>query len=153
MLILPITYTTFDDEEVTETFTFHLSKPEIAELELERSEGMENFLRRIIRIEDKKALFEEFKKVILLSYGEKSPDGKRFVKSAELREAFSQSAAYQELFFQLLSDNGEKLAEFIKGIMPKDIREEIEKQEAQRTTETQTLPPPLSHDHETGYTA
>jgi len=128
MLIRPITYENFDGETVTENFHFNLSKSEIIELQVSYKEGLEAALARIVRTEDKKQLVEEFKRIILLSYGERSEDGKRFIKNDELREAFSQTAAYDSLFIELATDDT-AAAEFIKGIIPKDFAKEVEKQE------------------------
>ena len=63
-----------------------------------------------------------FKDLVLAAYGEKSPDGKRFIKSEELREAFSQTEAYSELFMELAM-NAEAASAFINGIMPKNFDE------------------------------
>lgn len=140
MLIRPITYTDFNDEEVTETFYFNISKSEIVDLEVGYEDGLENFVRRIVRTDDKKALLGEFKKIILLSYGERSSDGKRFVKSAELRESFSQTAAYDALFMELITDE-DKLVTFIKAVLPKDMSAELEKMVSSQTIELPDLPP------------
>ena len=63
----------------------------------------------------------EFKKLILMSYGEKSADGKRFIKSKELSEAFSQSEAYNKIFMEIVTDS-KAAAEFANGIMPSQVR-------------------------------
>jgi hypothetical protein len=128
MLKRDITYEDFDGEKVTETFYFNLSKSEIIELEVGYKEGLQEVLQRIIKTEDRKRLVEEFKKIILLSYGVKSDDGKRFVKNEGLREEFSQTAAYDSLFIELAT-NDESAATFIKGIIPKDFAKEVEKAE------------------------
>ena len=52
-----------------------------------------------------------------LGYGEKSPDGKRFIKNQELRDAFAQTEAYSDLFMELATD-AEAAARFINGIVP-----------------------------------
>ncbi|MET0466308.1 MAG: hypothetical protein ABW007_24330 [Chitinophagaceae bacterium] len=128
MLKRDITYEDFDGEKVTETFYFNLTKSEIIELEVGYKEGLQEVLQRIIKTEDKKRLIEEFKRIILLSYGERSEDGKRFIKNDGLREAFSQTAAYDALFIELAT-NEESAALFIKGIIPKDFVQEVEKAE------------------------
>ncbi len=80
MLKRTITYTNFNDEEVSEDFFFHLSKAELVELEMSHKGGLSEMLERIIADEDGKTIIEEFKNVIMKSYGKKSPDGKRFIK-------------------------------------------------------------------------
>ena len=54
------------------------------------------------------------------AYGEKSLDGKRFVKSKELTEAFMQTEAFSELFMALAT-NAEEASAFINGIVPKNL--------------------------------
>jgi hypothetical protein len=125
MLKKEITYVDFNGEEVTDTFYFNVSKPEIIELELDVDGGFGKMMERIVEANDTKLLVKEFKRIILLAYGVKSEDGKRFIKSDELREEFSQTAAYSELFMQLALD-ADAAADFIKGILPKDLSDTIE---------------------------
>lgn len=135
MLKRPITYTDFDDNVVTEDFYFNLTKSEMIELIVEKDEGLDEWLKRIVAMEDRRELISEFKRIILLTYGVKSPDGKRFVKSDELRSEFAQTPAYDALFMELAT-NENAAADFINGVMPKDLREEAAKGAA-------ALPPPV----------
>jgi hypothetical protein len=125
-----ITYENFDGEKVTETFRFNLTKTELFELRLEFDDGTEGgldkLIEKIIKTEDLKSLIDIFKRVILLSYGELSEDGKFFRKSDEIRESFTQTAAYDELFMELAT-NDKAAATFIMGIVPKDFAVDLEK--------------------------
>lgn len=120
MLKHKITYKDFDGDDVTEEFYFNINKSELIELEVEHKEGMQEYLQRIVKAEDRKTMVAEFKKIILLAYGEKSEDGKRFIKSDDLRTAFSQTAAYDALFMQLTTD-AEASAKFIQAVLPQDL--------------------------------
>lgn len=120
MLKRSITYKDFNDQMITEDFYFNLSKSELVELEFEKGESFGDRLRKIVNTRDNPGLVTEFKRLILLAYGEKSDDGKRFVKNDTLREEFSQTAAYQELFVEMAT-NEDVLLNFIKGIMPADM--------------------------------
>lgn len=131
MLKLPITYEDFDGEKVTEDFYFNLSKPELLEMEVGHEKGYSAFLKKIVDTTDRKALVEQFKQVILLAYGQKSDDGKRFIKNDQLREEFSQTAAYQHLFMELASDS-DAASKFINGLMPKELVAELEKMDLQQ---------------------
>ena len=83
--------------------------------------GMEEYLQRIIDTKDNKRLFNLFKELIYKSYGVKSDDGRRFVKSKEISDAFIQTEAYTELLMELMGDDAaNKVAEFVKGVMPVD---------------------------------
>ena len=125
MLKKEITYENFDGEETTETFYFNVSKPEIIELEVDVQGGFGRMMERIVEANDTKLLVQEFKRIILLAYGVKSEDGKRFIKSDELREEFTQTAAYSELFMQLALD-ADAAADFIKAILPRDLSDTLE---------------------------
>lgn len=117
MLKKTITYTDFDGNERTEDFYFNLTRAEAAEMELSSEGGLTKMLHKIVAEQDSKRIVEIFKDLILRAYGEKSLDGKRFVKSKELRDAFSQTEAYSELFMELAT-NPEASAAFVNGIIP-----------------------------------
>lgn len=118
MLKRTMTYTDYNGQERTEDFYFNLSKAELTEMELSHAGGLTKTIEKIIAAQDSKQLVEMFKDLILKAYGEKSPDGKRFIKNAELREAFSQTEAYSDLFMEL-SMNAESASAFVNGIVPK----------------------------------
>jgi hypothetical protein len=119
-----ITYENFNGEHVSEDFYFHLSKAELVEMELSQPGGMQQHLQEIVTSEDGKAIIAEFKTIILQSYGERSEDGKRFIKTQALRDEFSSTEAYSQLFFELCTD-AEKAAEFVNGIIPTGLAEEV----------------------------
>lgn len=121
-----ITYTDFNGNEHTEDFYFNLSKPELIELEVEVEGGMAKFLDDVVKAQDSKELVAYFKKIVLLAYGQKSEDGKRFIKTPELREAFAQHAAYSELFMKLAQDD-KAAARFINGVVPSDVAADSDK--------------------------
>lgn len=120
MLKKTIQYTDFDGNERKESFYFNLTKSELTEMELSASGGLTKTIERIVETKDGGRIITIFKDLILKSYGEKSPDGRRFIKSAELSEAFSQTGAYDALFMELATD-ADKASDFIKGIIPADI--------------------------------
>ena len=117
MLKKTITYVDFNGNERTEDFYFNLSKAEIMEMELGVSGGMSQMLNKIVAAQDGERIIKTFKEIILKAYGEKSPDGKRFIKSEELSTAFSQTEAYSQLFIELAT-NADAAAKFVNGIIP-----------------------------------
>lgn len=127
MLKKTITYTDYDGVERKEDFYFNLSKAELMEMEMGTTGGMQKMIEQMTKTQDGKRLIELFKDTILRSYGEKSLDGKRFIKSKELSEAFAQTEAYSELFMELASDD-KAAAAFVNGIIPKSIADEIASQ-------------------------
>lgn len=123
MLVKPITYTDYNGVERTETFYFNLSQAELIDMQLGGKDGLySNKLQKMIDNHDAAAIVATIKEFVLKSYGEKTDDGKRFIKSPEISEAFMQTEAYSQLITELLSDDA-KSTEFILGIMPQALRE------------------------------
>lgn len=120
MLKKSITFETFDGETVTEDFYFHLSKADLVELEMSKRGGLEAWLKRVSASQDGAAIMTEFKNLIMMSVGEKSPDGRQFKKSVDLRNNFKDSPAYDVLFMELVTDP-QKAAEFVNGIIPSNL--------------------------------
>lgn len=120
MLKKTITYVDYDGNQRTEDFYFNLSKAEIAEMEMTTAGGLDKVINQIIAEQDGKRIIELFKDLILRSYGKKSPDGKRFIKSEELRDEFSQTEAYSDLFMELATD-ADAAAAFVNGIIPNNL--------------------------------
>ena len=123
MLKKTIKYKDFNGNEREEDFYFNLMQSEIAELELSTVGGFTESIQKIIQTQDGPEIIKQFKKIILKSYGEKSADGKRFIKSDELSEAFSQTNAYSELFMELATDD-EAASAFINGIVPDEVKQD-----------------------------
>lgn len=117
MLKKVITYTDYDGNQRIETFYFNLNKAEVTEMEMSTEGGLVKMIEKIVAEMDGKRIIELFKEIILKAYGEKSPDGKRFVKSKELSDGFSQTEAYSELFMELATDSN-AAATFINAIVP-----------------------------------
>lgn len=127
MLKKTITYTDYDGVERTEDFYFNLSKAEIMEMDFSATGGMEKMIKKIVNTKDTKAMIEIFKDIILKSYGEKSSDGRKFIKvldGRKLSEDFAQTEAYSELFMELATDD-KAAAAFINGIIPQNLASEV----------------------------
>ncbi|CAK7008523.1 MAG: hypothetical protein EUB_01600 [Eubacterium sp.] len=120
MLKKTITYTDYNGVERTEDFYFHLSKAEITELELSTDGGYAEMITKIINAKDVPSIAKIFKDLIFKAYGEKSDDGKRFVKSEEISTAFSQTEAYSNLYMELAT-SADKASEFVNSIIPTDM--------------------------------
>lgn len=128
MLKKPITYTDFNDNVRTDTCYFHLSKAELMEMNFSVEGGMEAAFKRIVKNDDGGGFIALLKDFILKAYGEKSDDGKTFVKvrnGHRLSEDFEQTPMYSELFMSLISDENEAI-NFIKQLLPKDLSDQID---------------------------
>lgn len=126
MLTKKITYTDFNGEQQTEKFYFNLSKAELLEMEIGKNGGYQNYLKRLINSRNQEEIASIFKMFILKSYGIKSDDGKRFIKSEEISKEFEQTDAYSELYCELVTDT-KKATEFFNGLIPQALSVEIEK--------------------------
>ena len=85
-------------------------------------------MRRAVDSNNGPEIMNMFDKIIRMAYGEKSEDGRRFVKSEAISEAFSQTPAYDELFMSLCTDS-KAAADFVNNIIPADLREQANQQE------------------------
>lgn len=117
MLKKSITYNDYNGGTLTEDFYFNLNEAEVTEMELSTAGGLAEMITRLVAAQDQPAIIKIFKDLILKAYGEKSPDGKRFIKSEELSTAFSQTEAYSVLFMELARD-ADAAAKFVNGIVP-----------------------------------
>lgn len=123
-----IAFTDFDGNKREQTFYFNLSKAELTEMNLNKEGGIKAYVERIINANNVPELAELFKSLILMSYGEKSDDGMRFIKKhparGRLADEFEQTDAYSELFMELAT-NDVAAAEFINGVIPSQLREQL----------------------------
>ena len=124
MLKKEIAYTDYNGVERKETFYFNLSKAEITEMELTTVGGFAEMIQKIVDAQDGPSIIKTFKDLVLKSYGEKSPDGKRFIKTKELRDSFEQTEAYSTLFMELAT-NAAAASEFVNGIIPADLAKQV----------------------------
>lgn len=123
MLKKTITYTDYNGSERTEDKYFNLTKAEIMEMEMSTTGGLSEMIQRIVAAQDAPAIIKIFKELILKAYGEKSPDGKGFIKidkdGHRLADDFAQTEAYSVLFMELATDADAATA-FVNGIVPAD---------------------------------
>ena len=120
MLKKTIKYTDYNGNERTEDFYFNLTKAEVMEMEMSTDGGFAEMINRVIAAQDVPTIIKIFKDIILKAFGVKSPDGKRFIKSAELSEEFSQTEAFSDLYMTLAT-NSEEATAFINAIVPADM--------------------------------
>ena len=120
MIKKTVTYVDYNGVERTEDFYFNLSKAEVAEMEMSVEGGFSKMLEEIVASKDNVKIVSLFKQMVLKAYGEKSADGRRFMKSEEISKAFSETEAYSEIFMSLALNENEAAA-FVNGIMPSNI--------------------------------
>lgn len=124
MLKKTITYTDYDNVKRTEDFYFNITMAELQEMELTTPGGFAALLRKIVDEKNVPEIYRLFKSIILKSYGIKSADGRRFIKSDEISKEFTETCAYGVLIEELTRD--EKAgADFINAVMPADLAEKV----------------------------
>jgi len=121
------TYTDYNDVERTETFYFNFTPTELTEFEASVPGGMSSYMAEISAKKDMPAMMKFFKSIIMNAYGEKSPDGRRMMKSEELSKAFSETPAYDKLFQEIFMDNN-GMVNFLTSIMPTDVAAKLRPQ-------------------------
>ena len=117
MLVKRIDYVDYNGNKRSEDFYFNFTEAEIQEMNLRTPGGLKARLEKIVQEMDQEKLVSYFKSLILDTYGVKSEDGRRFIKSKELREEFTQTEAYNKLFMQLTTDTNAAI-DFVKGVIP-----------------------------------
>lgn len=117
MLKLTRTYEDYNGNSRTEDFYFNLTQAEVIEMEVSVDGGLVEHINRIVAAQNGREIIALFKDLVLRAYGEKSADGKRFVKNQEIRDAFAQTEAYSDLFMELATD-AKAAADFVNGIIP-----------------------------------
>ena len=124
-----IKYVDYDGNEREEDFYFSLNKAEITRMNYSREGGVEASLQRMVDKNDYASIVDFINDLIAASYGEKSLDGKRFVKSKELTDAFFQTPAYDELFTEMIN-SPKFVQEFAIGVLPAQLQTELLKEGA-----------------------
>ena len=156
------TYKGYDGNQHKETWWFNLTESEILKMELGSVGGINGMMNKMMREEHPDRIVDMFEKIILGSVGERSADGRRFLKrGGAVAEDFRETPAYDQLFLELVS-SGEALATFLKGAIPDEVRANVEKAEAEqakrgqeaaeapelKVVEPEEAPDALPHEHE-----
>ena len=128
MLVKKIAYKDFDGNDRNETFYFNLTKAEALELEMEEKGGLISLILTMIEEQNTPKLFKLFKKLIGLSIGKKSNDGRNLVKGEAIADDFFTTNAYDVLMMEIMR-NPESAADFVNGIIPQDIADEAKNYE------------------------
>ena len=131
MLKKTIKYADFNGVEIEEDFFFNLTKAEIMDMELGAMGGLSEMLSTLIKSQNMPEIIKIFREIIIKSCGEKSIDGKRFVKTDNYGRSiglnFSETVAFSNLYMEIIGDS-KLAADFVNGIIPADLEIDEEKQ-------------------------
>lgn len=126
MLKQTVTYTDFNGNEQTEDFYFNFTRLELIEMESSTEDGktLSETLLAMVDEKDMMKIALTMKDILIAAYGEKSEDGKRFIKTPEIKQAFAESPAFDELYFEIAT-NADKAADFINGVIPQNLMDNM----------------------------
>lgn len=120
MLVKPIKYIDYNDEEREENFYFNFTQVEIMELQLNKDGGLKKYIEEIIAAKDTRKIYECFKDILMKAYGKKSDDGRRFEKSEEISKSFVECPAFNTLIMDFI-EKPERAADFVNSLLPKEM--------------------------------
>ena len=121
-------YKGYDGNMHKDTYWFNLDEAELTKMELSRVGGIRGFMTRLMKENRPAEIVDMFEKIILGSVGERTADGRRFVKNQEIIDDFRFTPAYSQLFMELVSSS-EKLSEFFRGCIPEEVAAKITEKE------------------------
>lgn len=119
-----VSYTDFDGNKRTEALYFNLTAMELSDLQLSQDGGLAEYWQKIVDANDGFLILEAFRKLVLAAYGEKSDDGRYFMKNDEIRNRFECSAAYDAYMNEIAGNEG-LLKEFADSIIPSDLKNSV----------------------------
>lgn len=139
MLKKEITYENFNGEEVTTTEWFNLSKTSAMKLLNRKDAVVEKFKAfaenpeeetRDLTPEERGMAIDFVESLVYDAYGKRDPENpETFDTSKEAKDSFKKSPAFDELVYQLCTDK-DGINEFLIGILPKAVREQLLAQNA-----------------------
>ena len=119
-----IVYKDYDGKERTEEHYFNLDEGELMEMYMSVPGGYPAMLQRVVNEQSEPELFKIFKEIVVKSYGEKTGDGKYFLKEDDdgrpLVRKFLQSKAYSALMMEFMTKT-QSFTEFANQIIPADM--------------------------------
>lgn len=124
-----VKYTDFLGEEREEVLRFNLTETEMQNLTYDEDVFHPALLAAIAKERDAVAMHKVIQKLILHAYGELSEDGRVFRKNEQIMNDFAHSMAYEQFLNQMLySGNEEMITNFMMGVFPAKVADEIKKQ-------------------------
>jgi hypothetical protein len=136
MLQETVSYTDFDGDPQVETLHFHLGRTDIFELlpyeeRIRELSEMFDGPERTMTSEEIREVYQVLEKLVELSYGIRSDDGKHFRKSPDIYADFRSTAVFDAFMFGMFEDPA-KAVNFMVKIMPKEMLDEESIAEARK---------------------
>ena len=116
MIKKTLTYYDFNDQEVTEDAYFNLTSVELTRMSARYGGDLEGYINQVIADNDLMAMIDILEDLLLSSYGIKSEDGRRFIKTPEAVKDLEWSQGHAELLETLIK-NPTETREFGIGLV------------------------------------
>lgn len=120
MLKETVTYKNLDGVEVSKELYFNISTSELTELD--KAFGG-NAFEKMSNLSENNSVMEvvsSLNNIILIAYGERTPEGDGFIKNDEVRNRFKYSLAL-EAYISLLLRSPEALERFRDGLVSQEV--------------------------------
>ena len=95
---------------------FHLTKGELAEMQIATEGGLTEVLQAIVDSKNAHFTVQFFRAIILKAYGEKTEEGE-FWKNNKRTEIFASGEAYSQIICWLLQCEHAEMKKFMEGVM------------------------------------
>lgn len=116
MLKQRVKYEGFDGELIEEDLYFNLTRMDLIELnDRYESKDMAAYMDKIVKEKNIKELYKVLKDIVLMAYGVKSEDGKRFIKNQTVKDEFAESLAFSQLI-EDFHETDTAMSDFVTGI-------------------------------------
>jgi hypothetical protein len=119
-----VTYTDFDNNEVTEELYFHISTSELIDWYAQEGEDFPEQLKKLAESGNAPVIINTFKEIMAKGYGARvEGNSTRFFKDDRQTKEFISSPAFDQLLFDLMSDP-KRAEKFFNGMFPADLVEQ-----------------------------
>lgn len=115
MLKHQVSYKDFDNKSVKETLWFNLTPRDSAKLTIKYGD-LAAYVKKIEKDKDAASMMVLIEDLVLTAYGERSEDGRHFIRNDEIREQFGYSLAFEALLSDLYSDE-KKMSKFFDALL------------------------------------
>ena len=128
MISYKVSYDDYDGRPHVETHYFNLNQTELNMLNARYGGSLQNTIARLSMTENAKEMMDILMDVFKTSYGRMDDDRVHFRKSEQIWDDFASTPAFDKLFMETMGSD-EKSAEFIRGVLPKKMAENAEKED------------------------
>lgn len=133
MITKTIAYTDFNGNPRKETVYFNLTQFEATEIAMEMPDGIVEEIKdgdntttalHLVEKLGNKGVVDFIKNIVLKSYGIKSQDGRRIIKSDDISKEFAETPMFSQLMMDLMT-NEQAASDFITAVIPPELAKSL----------------------------